>query len=110
MFQARPHIPALHASDVGSCHFAGQIWILRQILKITSAKRAPLDIYSRAKQNAHVFCLAFLSERPSHFIHEICVKAGSCGASCREADCLNTFSNAKVIRFTGLLSQSMRPI
>ncbi len=52
MLHACAHVFALHAPDIGSRHFPGQIRVLGQILEIAPAQRTSLDIYRRSQEHA----------------------------------------------------------
>ena len=101
---------ALYAVDVGSGHLAGKIGILGEILKVTSAERASLDIDRGAQDHGEVLCLALVADGLAHLSDELFVKTCRRRAGCGEADRNDAVVDSKMIAAFCLLAQSVRAV
>ncbi len=110
VLDAGAHPLALHPADVGGGQLAGEVGVLRDVLKVAAAERAALDVDRRAQQNAHVLGLALLPEGLAQAGHELGVEAGRGGAGGGEADRLHAVIDPQMIPLGHLLAQAVRAV
>ena len=73
MFRAGCDSLALDSTDVCCCHFSRMIRIFGKIFKVSSAKRASLNIQSRTKNDVYSHCHSFLCQCCSDFFPKLLV-------------------------------------
>ena len=97
----------LDAPDVGSGHFAGQIGVLREILKVPAAQGAALDVQAGAQQHRYPLGSSFFAHGPAHSLPQGRVPAVGHGGRGGEAGGRHTGVQAQMVGSTGLLADAV---
>ena len=77
MLDAAAHTIALDAVDQCRAHLTAEIGVFAEILKVTSAQRAALDVQTGAKQQGQILGAALVAQRFAQLFCQSGVKAGS---------------------------------
>ena len=110
MFDAGADVPALDPFDEGCRHLAGQVGIFGVILEIAAAEGRPLDIDSRAQNDAQLFVLAAVTDLFAHTADQVPVKGRGGSACCGETDRLDAVIHSQMVAFLVLLPQTVRAV
>ena len=70
MLDASHHTLALHTNNIISGNLTCQIWVLTEILEITSAKRTAVDICTRSKKDVYATGTRILTEGNTHLFYQ----------------------------------------
>ena len=107
VLDAGAHIPALYAVDKGGRELAGQIRVFGEILKVSAAQGAALDVDRGAEHHGELLVLAGVAHGLTHAREHRLVKGGRRGAGCREADRLDAVVDAEMVGLVVLLAQTV---
>ena len=97
----------LDAPNVGGSHFAGQIGVLREILKVPAAQGAALDVQAGAQQHRYPLGSGFFAHGPAHSLAQGRVPAVGHGGGGGEAGGRHTGVQAQMVGSTGLLADAV---
>ena len=104
------HTLALDSLYIGSRHLACQIWIFRKVFKVTSAKRASLNIHAGAEQNIDAHSFGFLTQRDAYLCAEVLVPTVSHCSGGRKTRCRKRCVETEVVSCSRLSSESVRAV
>ena len=100
----------LDTAHIGSSHLAGKVGVLRVVLEVAAAQRAPLDADARSEKHVHILDSSFLAQGLADLLDKTCVP-GICQGHCRrEAGRRKRAADAEVVRSFCLAPQAVRAI
>ena len=110
MLDAGAHSLTLNSADIGRCHLAGKMRILREILKITSAERTSLHVHTRTEKDMDILRHCLLTESLTYFLTECNVPAVRYRRGSRETGRFQRLVQTEMIACAGLLADTVRPV
>ena len=101
------HTVCLNAPDVGGCHLAGEVGILREILKAASTQGAALQVQTGPEQDVDPVCGGLLAQCPAHLFAQRRVPAVCHGGGGGKAGGRHGGVQAQMVGSTCLLTQTI---
>ena len=96
----------LHTAHEGGGHLAAQVGVFGEILEVTAAQRAALDVQAGAQQHVHVQAGGLFAHQTAHFLAQLRVPAVGHGGSGGQAGGGYTGIQAQVIACAHLLANA----
>ena len=96
----------LHATHESSGHLAAQVGVFGEILEVTAAQRAALDVQAGAQQHVHIQAGSFFTHQTAHLLAQLRIPAVGHGGSGGQAGGGYTGIQAQVIARAHLLANA----
>ena len=97
----------LDAAHIGGGHPAREDGVFREILEVTAAEGAALDIQAGTEQDSHFLCGGFLAQCLADGFAQLLIPAARSGGRGRKAGCRNAGVEAQMVGGTGLLADTV---
>ncbi|MPN22396.1 hypothetical protein SDC9_169779 [bioreactor metagenome] len=110
MLEAGAHARPLYAADPCLSHFARQIRVFREILKIAPAERITLDVDPGAQHHLHILEGRFPADGLRHLAHQAGVERTGRKAGRREAGGFFTEHDAQIVLALLLFPKAVRAV
>ena len=96
----------LHTAHEGGGHLAAQVGVFGEILEVTAAQRAALDVQAGAQQHVHIQAGSFFTHQTAHLLAQLRIPAVGHGGSGGQAGGGYTGIQAQVIACAHLLANA----
>ena len=110
MLRTRINAPALDPPHISGGHLACKVRILREILKVSAAQRASLDVQARSKQDMDALHPCLLAERAPDLFTKLRIPAVGNGRSRRETCCRKRRIQSQMIPRARLPAHAVRTV
>ena len=96
----------LYAAHEGRSHLTAQVGVFGEILEVTAAQRAALDVQAGAQQHVHIQAGSFFTHQTAHLLAQLRIPAVGHGGSGGQAGGGYTGIQAQVIARAHLLANA----
>ena len=100
----------LNTADIGGCHFACKIGVFGEILEVSSAQGAALDVQTGSQQDVDIICGRFPAQILTQLFAQSSVPAVCHGGGSGETGGGDGFVQTQIVCRTCLLAQTVRTV